>query len=543
MSFEHKLQNLRKKAGLSQEEMANQLGVSRQAVSKWESGTSYPEMDKLILMTKLFKCTLDDLVNDDVKEVDTNNKMQSYKDSLLDFISKSISMFTSMKSSSAFKCLIEMCVFILGLVCITAIVYSIGEGIFSLIFDRFYIAATFLSSIFLLVLIALDLIIIFQFYKIRYLDYFDEIVYKNRFKNDKVTEEKQINELKEESNNKVQLSHKKEERIIIRDPENKPLVFLSTISKMIMFIYKCTIRVITIPFLFLFTFLTITSVILMYLISYNKIFIGASITGVAAIVITGLVIRTLNDDLFKGKYPIKIMAFLFIGSLLVGSVGAGLSIISLKDFEYKKSSNLAEVNETIDYNDKLYLNFLSAADGIIEFVSDDTLDDILVSFEYDSRALKYEFTNPAGDDNYLLLNRMYIDEFDYKEYIQAFFDNLKHNIILDYGYYRTNDSLTIRTKEENIKKLIKNISEKNDIYVNRYVSNGVGHYVVHAIDTTADDSLYCGIDDYYRKCFRIIDETNNHKFTYEVKNNELFYSEEYFICNKQADGYTCYDKD
>ena len=43
--------------------VTEELGVSRQAVSKWESGTTYPEMDKLILMTRLFKCTLDDLVN------------------------------------------------------------------------------------------------------------------------------------------------------------------------------------------------------------------------------------------------------------------------------------------------------------------------------------------------------------------------------------------------------------------------------------------------------------------------------------------------
>ena len=64
MSFEKKLQSLRKAAGLNQEELAEELGVSRQAVSKWESGTTYPEMDKLILMTRLFKCTLDDLVND-----------------------------------------------------------------------------------------------------------------------------------------------------------------------------------------------------------------------------------------------------------------------------------------------------------------------------------------------------------------------------------------------------------------------------------------------------------------------------------------------
>ena len=45
MKFEDKLQYLRKKANLSQEQLADKLNVSRQAVSKWESGASYPEMD------------------------------------------------------------------------------------------------------------------------------------------------------------------------------------------------------------------------------------------------------------------------------------------------------------------------------------------------------------------------------------------------------------------------------------------------------------------------------------------------------------------
>lgn len=43
MSFEKKLQSLRKAAGLNQEELAEELGVSRQAVSKWESGLSFPK--------------------------------------------------------------------------------------------------------------------------------------------------------------------------------------------------------------------------------------------------------------------------------------------------------------------------------------------------------------------------------------------------------------------------------------------------------------------------------------------------------------------
>ena len=46
--FQHRLYDLRKRAGLSQEELANLLGVTRQAVQKWEAGTSRPDMDNLL---------------------------------------------------------------------------------------------------------------------------------------------------------------------------------------------------------------------------------------------------------------------------------------------------------------------------------------------------------------------------------------------------------------------------------------------------------------------------------------------------------------
>ena len=48
---------LRKKEGWSQEELAEQLGVSRQAVSKWESARSVPDMDKLLTMSRIFGVT------------------------------------------------------------------------------------------------------------------------------------------------------------------------------------------------------------------------------------------------------------------------------------------------------------------------------------------------------------------------------------------------------------------------------------------------------------------------------------------------------
>lgn len=64
MDFGMKLQNLRKSKGLSQEALAMQLNVSRQAVSKWESGAGYPEMDKLILLSEMFDVTIDYLIKD-----------------------------------------------------------------------------------------------------------------------------------------------------------------------------------------------------------------------------------------------------------------------------------------------------------------------------------------------------------------------------------------------------------------------------------------------------------------------------------------------
>ena len=60
-----KLYSLRKKSGLSQEQLASELNVSRQAISKWESGSSVPESEKLIVLSKYFKVSVDYLIKDE----------------------------------------------------------------------------------------------------------------------------------------------------------------------------------------------------------------------------------------------------------------------------------------------------------------------------------------------------------------------------------------------------------------------------------------------------------------------------------------------
>lgn len=62
MDFSHRLYELRRQAGLSQEELANLVGVTRQAVQKWEAGTSRPDMDNLAALAEYFQVTLDYLV-------------------------------------------------------------------------------------------------------------------------------------------------------------------------------------------------------------------------------------------------------------------------------------------------------------------------------------------------------------------------------------------------------------------------------------------------------------------------------------------------
>ena len=60
-----KLYTLLKKSGLSQEQLAQQLNVSRQAISKWESGSSIPESDKLLAISEYFHVTLDYLMKEE----------------------------------------------------------------------------------------------------------------------------------------------------------------------------------------------------------------------------------------------------------------------------------------------------------------------------------------------------------------------------------------------------------------------------------------------------------------------------------------------
>src|SRR5574344_2953350 len=82
MKFGDNLKALRKSKKVSQEILAEKVGVSRQSVSKWEVGEAYPEMSNILALCTLFNCQITDLVNDtmvDLDSLDEETKMSIVK--------------------------------------------------------------------------------------------------------------------------------------------------------------------------------------------------------------------------------------------------------------------------------------------------------------------------------------------------------------------------------------------------------------------------------------------------------------------------------
>lgn len=108
MAFAENLKQIRKEKGISQEELAEQLEVSRQAVSKWEQGAGYPEVEKLIALSHIFNVSLDSLLSEEAvkssSNVDvTNSVVKTGKIRISSFDGKSIVNCNKVLSSQMFK--------------------------------------------------------------------------------------------------------------------------------------------------------------------------------------------------------------------------------------------------------------------------------------------------------------------------------------------------------------------------------------------------------------------------------------------------------
>lgn len=346
MKFNEKLQKLRKENHLSQEALADALEVSRQAVSKWESGQTYPEMDKLISMCKIFKCTLDDLTNDDV-EIDASLKQkknaQNVVDELLEMIGKSYTMFRSMTFKEVCKCFFELFV----LVIILAFFSIPTEGIYHLASDIFMnfgsaIGST-LSSIFHFIIVVAYLIVVVvvfvYIYKIRFLDHYEIQQVSTDEKNENIKGNERVT---------------KTETVIVKERNREESPFLHTLGNIFVLFLKGFVLLWGFPCVLFLIFLCVVLVLTIILSLKGVVFFGILLGIISLIVLTVLVIEWIFRFVCNQKIPFKRLLITFVSGIAVVGISIGITMydftkISFID-EVPKGVHQAHIQKEFDQN-------------------------------------------------------------------------------------------------------------------------------------------------------------------------------------------------
>ena len=139
MNLAENLKKIRKENNLSQEQLAEKLSVSRQSVSKWESGQAYPEMDKVLQLCKLFNISVDDLLNQDVSELNNNKAVKTninkFSEDFLNCITKVVGLFSNLTFKEKIKCIFEQVLLILMFYLTSEIILSLFQPLVTHIFS------------------------------------------------------------------------------------------------------------------------------------------------------------------------------------------------------------------------------------------------------------------------------------------------------------------------------------------------------------------------------------------------------------------------
>ena len=355
--FSENLKKIRKDNNLSQEQLADELGVSRQAISKWESAAAYPEMDKIITLCDRFNLNIDDLLHKDIREVkgeeESKKNINKYVDDFLSFITTTINMFSSMTFKSKCKCLFEQAIIMLILFIVSFVLGQIGLSVISGLHNIlpgaiYYAIFSIVQTIFYLLCLIASIIIIIHIFKTRYLDY-----YENVKKETKVEENKSEKEVKE----KIEIK-KVEDKIIIRDPKHSEYKFINGLFKgivwMIKFFTLCFSTLLFMSLICLFIIL-----ILSFLLSRTGLFfIGLLISILSASVINIILILLLLNFVFNRKSNKKIMIWSFIISLITVGIGVGLLLIGTLQFKYIENDLESLETKYIEYemHNKLFID-------------------------------------------------------------------------------------------------------------------------------------------------------------------------------------------
>lgn len=371
------LKKIRKDHNLSQEQLADELKVSRQAISKWESGNTYPEMDKILQICTKFNLDINDLLNNDIREIkseqQTKNNINKYIDDFLNFISKTFNMFMGFSLKTKLKCLFEQAIIITLLLITFAIIGNIFGSILgnmiSFIPDRaYYVLYNIAQSIFDIVSLIFGIIIWLHIFKTRYIDYYEIATDNLEVENDLENENVNDNGNGNVTNIDAGIApNRKNQKIILRDPKHSEYKFINGLLKAIVGVIKiwALITIVSIGFILI---TLVVGVVLSFLIAKTGVFFfGTLLTLLAAIAITIIIELILLNFVFNRQNKKKIMIWTFLISLIVAGVGSGLMFIGSLDFEMSDDKELRITQSVeVDMYDNLVISNIIEKD--VEYI-------------------------------------------------------------------------------------------------------------------------------------------------------------------------------
>ncbi len=461
--FSENLKKVRKDHNLSQEQLAEDLGVSRQAISKWESGAAYPEMDKIIMLCDKFDLNIDDLLHHDIREVkkeeERKKTLNNYINNALDFITNSINMFMRMSFGSKLKFICEQVIIICLLALLSDIIISVFQGVFGSLFyhlpDLIHsIIERIILSVLGLICFLSSIVIVIHVFKARYLDYYLKSENITKTKKEDVSEEDETTE------DSVKLETKKDRAIVIRDEKHSSGRFFNFVITAIVVLFKAFLLWCMIPFILCAGGLAFGLITSFLLFKTGLFFIGLLLGFSAALVIVVDILTIILNFVFNRQGNKKIYIGSFLIALIVGGISCGLIFMGTLKFDSISSNDPSVLTtETKEYNmnNELVIFPYSPQYELVEF-KEENIDNIKVEYFYN-----------------------------------------KYNIIEDYMDEK-NNQLTVTTKNTNATKSMRGFIEQLNNYklVNVFDAEEVTKITVYASKENIE-ILKANVENYNKK--------------------------------------------
>lgn len=326
MRFADKLPVLRKANNYSQEMLAEKIGVSRQAVSKWESGESYPDMERMLELCKVLNCTLDEIMDDGVLGVNagggrTLNFLESFNE-FLGFVTKAYNMFCAMKFKQKMKCFFEMLIIAVVLLGVGALVFVLAEvmitRIFNLIPGLWWRINAIIRWLLGVSVTIMGFAIWLHLFKIRYLNYFITV------------EDQNVSERTMEA----PFDRPQSDKVIIRDTKHSSGRFLDVFGKMLLAICKVFVVFLAIPVVMALAGAAFgVGGSLIFWIVYSGVFAFSLLVFAGAGVMAYAVFECLFRFMFARKQTIKRMFIMVSSGIVAIGLGIGLGAAVVATFE------------------------------------------------------------------------------------------------------------------------------------------------------------------------------------------------------------------